>query len=81
MFIRVNITFFSKHFLGLQGITKRIIDFFAGFIGWNRINSVWCLVSVATTLLFIYTLYKILCVICIYFIQLQIIIFYFKLLE
>ncbi|MGD9650499.1 MAG: cytochrome c oxidase subunit I [Dongiaceae bacterium] len=52
-FIGVNLTFFPMHFLGLQGMPRRIPDYPDAFAGWNKIISMGAYVSYAGALLFV----------------------------
>jgi cytochrome c oxidase subunit I len=60
-FIGVNLTFFPMHFLGLQGMPRRIPDYPEAFHGWNTIASYGAFMSYGSTIFFVFiALYTIL---------------------
>ncbi|MGQ0533198.1 MAG: cytochrome c oxidase subunit I [Caulobacteraceae bacterium] len=53
MFIGVNIVFFPQHFLGLQGMPRRIVDYYESFEYWNRISSIGYAITISGVVLFL----------------------------
>jgi cytochrome c oxidase subunit 1 len=53
MFIGVNIVFFPQHFLGLQGMPRRYVDYSEGYAYWNYVSSVGYVITAVAVLVFL----------------------------
>ncbi|HMA14258.1 MAG TPA: cytochrome c oxidase subunit I, partial [Kiloniellaceae bacterium] len=56
LFIGANMIFFPQHFLGLQGMPRRIVDYPDAFAGWNLISSIGAYVSAASLIVFFFNM-------------------------
>nr|AGN49004.1 cytochrome c oxidase subunit 1 [Botrytis cinerea B05.10] len=58
LFIGIHLKFLDlQHFLGLQGMPRRISDYPDAFAGWNLISSFGSIISVVATVLFLHIVY------------------------
>ncbi len=56
-FIGVNVIFFPQHFLGLQGMPRRYIDYPDAYAGWNMVSSYGAYMTGAATVFFVFIVF------------------------
>ncbi|ADM08710.1 cytochrome c oxidase, subunit I [Parvularcula bermudensis HTCC2503] len=53
MFVGVNLIFFPQHFLGMQGMPRRYIDYPEGFALWNKVSSIGYAITLVAMLIWV----------------------------
>ena len=54
-FVGINLAFFPQHFLGFQGMPRRVVDYTEAYAFWNMVSSIGAFIGGAGTLIFVYS--------------------------
>jgi cytochrome c oxidase subunit 1 len=53
MFVGVNLVFFPQHFLGLQGMPRRYVDYPEAFTLWNQVSTIGYVITAVGVVVFL----------------------------